>query len=284
MKSNSAAAGGDVERPRFRWWFLPSWLGLDAPCVVSVWLWAISRALGQPVDLASSIALFCAVWAVYLADRLIDVARCGDWVRATGRLRFGRRFRPLFAASLLVCLAVGASLGLTQIPEPVLLRGLAVGIGVTGYFLIFVAPVVFRRKPPGKELGVGLFFALGVWAELGSAADAAPLLIGFGLLAALNCLAIGARDAEPDRANDPGGASRWWRTIDRDLTVIGLGLTAVATAAALGFPQTVIFISLAAGSLALTLLHLAAKTISADAVRALADFCLLTPLAVFPWL
>ena len=76
----------------FRWWFLPSWLGLDAPCVVSTWTWATSRSSDAALPIRPAAALFLVVWSTYLTDRLIDVARCQDWTHATGRFRFGRDF------------------------------------------------------------------------------------------------------------------------------------------------------------------------------------------------
>src|SRR5436190_13634925 len=88
----------------FRWWFLPSWLGLDAPCVVLTWTWAISRNSDSILSFRPAAAMFLVVWSIYLLDRLIDVAQCGNWQQATGRLRFGRRYRSLFLACFCLCM------------------------------------------------------------------------------------------------------------------------------------------------------------------------------------
>src|SRR5947207_1511624 len=88
----------------FRWWYLPSWLGLDAPCVVLTWTWAINRNSESVLAFHPAAAMFLVVWSIYLLDRLIDVARCSDWQSATGRLRFGRRYRPLFLACFALCI------------------------------------------------------------------------------------------------------------------------------------------------------------------------------------
>ena len=97
------------DRDTFRWWFLPSWLGLDAPVVVVVW----TLAIGSTYDLAApwqSYAILAAtVWAIYLADRLIDVSRCQDWSSATARLGFGRRFWLVFVICLGLCLIAGGN-------------------------------------------------------------------------------------------------------------------------------------------------------------------------------
>ena len=128
----------------FRWWFLPSWLGLDAPCVVLTWTWAIGRNFEIAPSFRPAAAMFLFVWSIYLLDRMIDVARCSDWQRATGRLHFGRRHRSLFLACLSFCaigLVVLLSIGL---PADLIRRATYVALGLTAHFLAFIVPV-FRR-------------------------------------------------------------------------------------------------------------------------------------------
>ena len=193
---------------RFRWWFAPSWLGLDAPCVVSTWTWAASKASGTELSLRSITALFFVVWAIYLSDRLVDVASCRNWEQATGRLLFGRNYRVLFQSCLGICLVALLGVLWVGLPRDVFRRGAVVGVGVGLHFLAFVKPVFFQAKLPGKEFGVGLFFAFGAYACLGVTIRTLPLLISIAALVSFNCLVIAARDADSDRANDPGGASR----------------------------------------------------------------------------
>jgi hypothetical protein len=266
-----------AEHP-FRWWFLPSWLGLDAPCVVSTWTWATSRALGMPMPVRPAAAMFLVVWFIYLSDRLIDVGRTRDWSRATGRLEFGRRYRPVFLVCLGGCVLGIAGLLAVGLPADVLLRATFVALALAVHVLAFVVPVVLREKLPGKEFGVGLFFALGGYACLGYEAGIVPLLVWIAVLVAFNCLVIAARDADSDRANDPGGASRWWRTMKRDLLAAGVGMTIVFGVAAFFVRETAFYLSVAAALLGLTALHRWSHRFSGDAVRALADFALFTPL------
>jgi hypothetical protein len=264
----------------FRWWFLASWLGLDAPCVVLTWTWAVARSTNQPLLFRPAVAMFLVVWTIYLSDRLIDVVRCRDWTSATGRLRFGREWRILFLACLGFCLlGIFAILG-AGLPSDVIRRAAVVALGVGLHFLVFVVPVFLRTKLPGKELGVGLFFSLGAYACLGATPQSLPLFAGIALVVAFNCLVIAARDASSDRANDPGGASRWWTTMNRDLLWIGIVLTAAATAIAILTRETSFYVSLAAAFALLTMLHRCANRLSGDAVRALADFALFTPIPV----
>lgn len=264
--------------PSFCWWYLPSWLGLDAPFVVTTWTWATSRAAEQSFPLRPAIAMFLTAWAIYLADRLIDVARCSDWTHATGRLRFGREYRPLFAICLVGCLLGLVAIVVLGLPWDVVQRGSFVALGVSLYCLIFVTPILASKKLPGKEFGVGLFFALGAFACLGVTHQNIFLLASIAVLVAFNCLVIAARDAEIDRLIDPGGASTWWRTLNRDLTIVGIFLTALSVASAFAIDRH-FAISATTSFALLTLLHVRAGRCSGDGVRALADFAILTPLA-----
>src|SRR5262249_4203911 len=144
--------------------------------------------------------------------------------------------------------------------------------------LAFVTPVFLRVKLPGKEFGVGLFFALGAYACLGAALPMLPFLGSIALVVAFNCLVIAARDADSDRANDPGGASRWWRTMNRDLLWLGVALTLAAALTSILAGEKAFYLSLAAAFAALTALHRGAGRLSGDAVRALADYGLFTPI------
>ncbi|MDY3558559.1 hypothetical protein R5W23_005679 [Gemmata sp. JC673] len=268
----------DDHAPPFRWWLLPSWLGLDAPCVALTWTWATGRASGVALHARPAAAMFLVVWFIYLSDRLIDVARCRDWTHATGRLRFGRSARPLFGVCLFVCLTGIVALLGAGLPAEVIERAALVALGVGLHGLLFVIPVLFRTKLPGKEFGVGLFFALGAYACLGEAARTWPLLVSVFLVVTFACLVIAARDADSDRVNDPGGASRWWRTMNRDLLWVGVVLTLAAALTAVG--GRAFGLSLAASFAGLTALHRAAHRLSGDAVRALADVLLLTPVPI----
>lgn len=269
-----------VQMESWRWWFLPSWLGLDAPCVVLTWTWAISENSDAILSFRAAAAMILVVWTIYLLDRLIDVARCNDWQKATGRLRFGQRCRPLFLACIGLCSLGIAALLITGIPMEVITRAACVALGLTLHFLVFVVPAVLREKLPGKEFGVGLFFALGAWACLGYREGMLPLLTSVGLLVAFNCLVIAAKDAECDVANDPGGASQWWRTIKRDLKWTGAALTVLFAATAFLTRETTFYISVATAFLGLTVLHVGSQRVSGDAVRALADYALFTPIPI----
>jgi hypothetical protein len=260
---------------------LLSWLGLDAPCVVSTWTWAISRSSGLPLSLRSLAALFLVVWSIYLSDRLIDVACCRDWEQATGRLRFGRQFRLLFLGCLVGCTGGIVCILWLGLPNEVVRRAAIVAVGVATHFFLFVMPVVFREKLPGKEFGVGLFFALGAFACLGASLESIPLFAALAVLVAYNCLVIAARDADSDRANDPGGASRWWTSMRRDLLWAGMAMTTVSVLWTILADEKACALAVVLTFVALTTLLYYSPRLDGNAVRALADFALFTPLPVW---
>jgi len=264
-------------RAAFRWWFLPSYMGLDAPCVVSTWCLATAAAASRPVSWLAVAALFLVVWTIYLVDRLVDVAQCPDWSHVSGRMNFGRRYWWLFALCAAVSTGGLLAVFIAGLPAGVMWRGALVATGMAVYFTVFVLPVVFGAKLPGKEPGVGLFFALGCYCVLDVDKQSAPMLCGVALLVTYNCLVISARDREVDRRSDAGAASQWWRTIDRDLYITGAGLSVAAAVAACLCAATWFYLALAAACLLLLGLHRRASHFSPAAVRALADYCLFTP-------
>jgi hypothetical protein len=264
----------------FRWWFLPSWLGLDAPCVVLTWTWALGRKFEITPSFRPAAAMFLFVWSIYLLDRLIDVARCTDWQQATGRLRFGRRYRRLFQGCLCICAIGIAGFMLTGLPADLIRRATYVAAALTAHFLAFILPMFSRKKLPGKEFSVGLFFALGIYAFLGYVDGLLPLLLAIALMISFNCFVIAAKDADCDRANDPGGASHWWRTMNRDLLWGGVAMTFAFGLGAFLASEKTFYSSIAAAFFGLTLLHWSAQKFSGDAHRALADFALFTPVLV----
>jgi hypothetical protein len=166
------------------------------------------------------------------------------------------------------------------LPTEVIERGAVVAVGVGLHCLAFVTPVVLAVKLPGKEIGVGLFFALGTFACIGATRSSLPMLLSIALVVSFNCLVIAARDADSDRANDPGGASRWWRTIHRDLLQVGVGLTLTAAFIAILVHESAFYLSVATAFAGLTVLHRLAPRLSGDAVRAIADFALFTPIPI----
>ncbi len=155
-------------------------LSLDAPTVAVTWLLFADNCSGQPRNLCTAAALFLAVWAIYIGDRILDAnaffsvgvagrASPRNLRRATrdGELqlrhhfhhRHGKAFTALLAGLMPVLGFLLFKLPLsTLLPEAVLAVLLAV------WLLRVHGPMAHphpRRLP--KEFVVGLFFAAAVY-------------------------------------------------------------------------------------------------------------------------
>ncbi len=250
------------------------------------WTWAAGRAVGQELPAGVAVGLFLFVWSIYLADRLIDVARCPDWGAVPERLRFGRRYRTWFRGALWMSLAGTAWLAV-GLPGEILLRVAITAPGVLIYFALFVQPV-FGRKLLGKEFAIGFFCTLPIWVAYGWLREFSVLLPFYAGLISCNCLVIASREQDLDRRVDPGAATAWWPSLDRDVTRLLLVLLALLAAMALarslpGYDDgTRVFLGAQGiSAVALLVLHTRAMQLSAERVRSLADLCLLVPVLLF---
>ena len=86
MQMDTLAAG------RTRWWQAANLLSLDAPVVALAWQALLAQVTGTMLMPAGRWALGLTVWAIYLADRLLDV-RDGRRAPQTARHAITRRHR-----------------------------------------------------------------------------------------------------------------------------------------------------------------------------------------------
>src|SRR5689334_13180959 len=112
-------AGDDLS---VRWWHLPHLLSLDAPAVAVLWQEMLARAAGGALLLPGRLSLWCVVWAVYLADHLLDTRSRPDG-EETARHRFARRHRTGLSLLLVLVVTLGA-LAVTTIRPALILVGL----------------------------------------------------------------------------------------------------------------------------------------------------------------
>ena len=97
-----------MHEKRMSWWLWPNVLSLDAPIVALVWHLAFARTYEVPVGEVEAALLGLAVWAIYVADRLLDTARAND-SEETARHAFHARHRRAFLVGILVALVVAGA-------------------------------------------------------------------------------------------------------------------------------------------------------------------------------
>jgi hypothetical protein len=277
-----------------RFWHLAS---LDAPSVALVWSLSFAWAAHVRLPLWVPALLMLAVWAVYVADRLLDACnglRDGNLQALRERHLFHWRYRRAFLPLAVLASAAAAFLVFDLMPTGARERNSVLAAASLVYFTRVHAarglqsPLLRRLWTPfPKELLVGLLFTAGcvipAWSRFslpGSVAPVPSLLapaVFYSILAWLNCHAIdqwesAASNKAPQRISFAAGI-----VAVTGLLVSALLLHAQPRSAAL----------LAAGAMAALLLALLDATrsrLAPVALRAAADLALLTPALLTPLL
>lgn len=258
-------------------WLWPNVLGLDAPAVAMIWLWAFAEAFDMALTPETYAALFLITWSLYVGDRLIDALKrqAGDpspGLRSARHDFTGKHWRWLVPMGLLAAMS-GFGIALSSLERPILAAGAMIGIGALAYFGAFVAPLGGKRPLPGKELAGGLLIAAGVtvpvFADYSGTLPVVPVFASFAGLCALNCLSLNSRDGDLPLPI--------WLTL-----ILGVMLTLASAYLAWTEPALrllLVSVSLSAGLL--TLLPMAGRRLGRETFHALADLLMLTPLIVF---
>jgi hypothetical protein len=241
---------------RTRPWLWPNLLSLDAPIVALVWQDLAARSFGNPLHLPARVVLLLTVWAIYLADRLLDI-RSSRRLPETARHGFSRRHRRALSALLAAVLLADALLAVVELRRAVFLDGLMVAGGVAAYLALF------PLRPSGwqKQVFAAALFSLGVLLVSGVWLGPRPLLWPGALFAGLclcNLILI-----------------ELWED-GRDRRLLWLAPAAVAALATVRPAPWESAIALA--GVLLAALAAAGARLSVPAKRVLADAVLLTPL------
>jgi hypothetical protein len=125
---------------RIPWWLWPNVLSLDAPLVAVLCQAALARAHKVALLPSVYVALFLAVWLIYVVDRVLDGYSMQKSERLSARHAFYKTHRRL----VLLLLIPGGLLSLLwialmEIPAGIFWRGLALGFIVALYLLHFAA-------------------------------------------------------------------------------------------------------------------------------------------------
>jgi len=171
VEAGGAAAG-------IPWWLWPNVLALDAPVIAVAWQELFARGFGVTLEIAPRLALFCAVWAVYLADRWLDSRGSDD---RQARHLFPRR-HPFVIGFLALTATAGGVLCAFSLPAGTLFPGAVLG-GIVGAYFVWNVRMPGGRKVRLKEIVVSLVFAVG--SALAPAASGASASGGFAFSVAL---------------------------------------------------------------------------------------------------
>lgn len=141
------------------WWLWPSALSLDAPAVALAWQDLLGRTDGIVPRLEGRLALGLTVWAVYLADRLID-SRSDSSAGERPPHWFSRRHRWIAIALLIAALVADSFLALFRLRPQVLANGFWIAAAVTLYLTAFAWRSWFHAAKPWAA---ATLFAAGVF-------------------------------------------------------------------------------------------------------------------------
>ncbi|MEZ6195110.1 MAG: hypothetical protein R3F20_05185 [Planctomycetota bacterium] len=255
--------------------------GLDAALVMGLWCAGIAHAESLDVGPAPLLAAAAAGLA-YLGDRLLDARRFGSDPRAADRHRFARRHFAALGA-LWVAVAAGAIVfAAARLDETTWRRGLVMALAASLYLALGARAPRLVRGLFAREAAVGVFFAAGAAALLGTRGAEGGLAlayVAFGALCAADALVVGTAERVRDRAlgewSTPSRHPRIAAILPAVLVVAGLAFVVAGALARSGAPV------IAAGGGLLGLAPLAARLRREDA-RAETLALLADPVAAAP--
>lgn len=245
-------------------WLWLNVLSLDAPIVALIWQDFLSRCIPSILRMPGRYVLGLTVWAIYIADRLIDV-RSPPGGEETARHRFYRKNAIAAGLFLTLILAVDLVLALDELRPEVFLNGLPIGGIVLGYLLVFSLGRIQVRF--WKQLAGAMLFTAGVFLVSWTTAtrpDAIPnaMPLAFGSLCFGNLVLV----------------ESWEK--HRPIRWFWLWLLALAAICGISGGSRW-YGAIAVSAAGLALLDLCAARISAPELRGvLADLVLLSPLLI----
>lgn len=282
-----------------RWVWLERWhlLSLDAPCVATVWVAFCSWMAGVKLFWADCVAMFLAVWILYVVDRLLDGRSLESPCPAAGledRHRFHHAHRFGFGslvgvAGLLLVWVV------YRLPGPEVHEYFVLALLLAGWLaLVHARPVRSasdaHRLP--KEVAVGFFFAAAVFLPTVARAPylmgaVVPLAGAFGMLCTLNCLFLLAWE-RPAAQGEVHLTVRWAKrhlsavVVFALLSFLVLQWVVLLSTPCLAHPEAVA-VACTCSCLLLLALNVTRRSFARTTLRALADVVLLTPVVPVAW-
>jgi hypothetical protein len=253
-------------------WLWPNLLSLDAPVIAVIWQGFLSYRFSVPLRPAARAALGLTVWAIYLADRLLD-ARKGAIRDEPARHRFYRRHSRLMTALFAMVFAAAAIVAILGLRPVVLRDGLIPLAGVGVYLGLVHLSGTLSRIP--KEVAASFLFTAGTflaaWARL-PCPSLAWAALAFFVLCLANMIAIEAWEwREGSNGWPPHASTRWLAKTYLWWVPAVVFLCVIAG-------RNPWYLSIAASASACAALFWLGRRLPLEARRALVDGALLSPL------
>jgi hypothetical protein len=141
-------------------WLSMNLLSLDGPLVALVWQDFLARCYPTPLMPAGRWVLGLTVWAIYIADRILDV-RVPANERETRHHRFHRAHRRGFVLILAVVVVADILVTVEWLRPAVFVHGLAVAALSVLYLVAFTG--AGRRWAVWKKSAAAILFSAGVF-------------------------------------------------------------------------------------------------------------------------
>lgn len=278
------------DEPRKPLWLLPNLLSLDAPLVAVAWLHVFVKTwrLGY-MPWETYLVLGLTVWAIYIADRLLDLSILGaNSPQLSIRHRFHQQHRKFFTIALITCVSVVAILVISRMPMSIYGKLLPGGMLIAGFFgLSMLATQDEQEIPHAKNIIAGAAFAFGtaMFAQLyRSSFDLWEMISSreFISFAALCILNISAIDIWEHSSRSTDSESKASDELSLTMPLILLAATALTNAVLdqNGASRPFFYAILTASALLYTINRRRAN-LSMDALRVLADVAMLAPVLLF---
>ena len=253
-------------RPRPPVWLWFNLLSLDAPLIALVWQDFLARCYPTALQATGRGVLGLTVWAIYLADRLLDVRQLGGAPQSI-RHKFYQQHRPFAQTLLFVVVCVDLLVARRWLRPAVFDNGLLVTAGVVAYLGAF--PLTRWGAMVWKKPLAAFLFTAGTFLIAWTGAGQPARQLGwpaaaFCALCLGNLLMIGrwSQSATPN-GNTISHAWIW-------LLFLGVCLA--------GVRSSTWFTAIVCSAVGLFALARWGRRISGDARCVLADALLLTPL------
>jgi hypothetical protein len=271
-------------------WLYPNLLSLDAPLVAMAWLYVFSKTwrLGyHPWEAYACLAL--AVWAIHVADHLLDVSMHGVASATLAKHHpFHHRHRLGFFIAMIVAVLVAMALVLTKMPMTIYKPLLMGCLLVAGFFgLSMLSSQESQEVPHTRNVLAGLAFAFGTammahlyrWEYGMFDLLASREFVCFAVLCILNISAIGLWE-HAARSADLETSAADELALTLPLTLLGGASLMFALMDNVQATRP-FFYTILTGSALLYILNRMRSQFPMDTLRVLAHVALIAPVLVF---